>query len=156
MKVLVREYMNIFTMFNQIIYYFYYIKNKDILFINLYNYLFCIVYRAIGLISRVFTNGPGIQSSIPGQVIRKTNKMVLDYAFECKNGTWLCLWVYAFECKTQHYKVKWHPPQHLSEVANKEGAFGSPSPKVAKFTYFIYIKSIPKTTSAQEPARIRG
>ena len=30
--------------------------------------------------SRVFTNGPGARGSIPGQVIPKTQKMVLDAA----------------------------------------------------------------------------
>ena len=39
---------------------------------------------------RVFTNGPGDQGSIPGQVIPKTQKTVLDAA-------WL---------NTQRYKVK--------------------------------------------------
>ena len=34
--------------------------------------------RAIGLMSRVFVNGPGGQGSIPGRVIPKTQKMVLD------------------------------------------------------------------------------
>ena len=33
---------------------------------------------AIGPMSRVFANGPGDQGSIPGQVIPKTQKMVLD------------------------------------------------------------------------------
>ena len=37
-------------------------------------------HRAIGLISRVFANGPGDQGSIPGQIIPKTQKMVLDAA----------------------------------------------------------------------------
>ena len=32
----------------------------------------------IGLMSRVFANGPEDQGSIPGQVIPKTQKMVLD------------------------------------------------------------------------------
>ena len=32
----------------------------------------------IGLEGRVFTNGPGYQSSIPGRVIPNTLKMVLD------------------------------------------------------------------------------
>ena len=32
----------------------------------------------IGLVSRVFANGPGDQGSIPGRVIPKTLKMVLD------------------------------------------------------------------------------
>ena len=43
----------------------------------------------IGLTSTVFANGPGDQSSIPGRVIPKTQKMVLDAAL----------------LNTQHYKV---------------------------------------------------
>ena len=39
---------------------------------------------------RVFTNGPGNQGSIPGQVIPKTQKMVLE----------------ATSLNTQHYKVR--------------------------------------------------
>ena len=46
--------------------------------------------RAIGLMSKVFTNGPGDHSSIPGRVIPKTQKMVLD----------------ATLLNTQHYKVR--------------------------------------------------
>ncbi len=34
----------------------------------------------IGLMSRMFANGPGDWGSIPGQVIPKTQKMVLDAA----------------------------------------------------------------------------
>ena len=37
----------------------------------------CII-KAIGLISRVFTNGPRDRGSISGRVIPKTKKMVLD------------------------------------------------------------------------------
>ena len=36
--------------------------------------------RAIGLMSREFANGPGDQGSIPGRVIPKTQKIVLDAA----------------------------------------------------------------------------
>ena len=43
----------------------------------------------IGLMSRVFTNGPGDRVSIPGRVIPKTQKMVLD----------------ATLLNSQHYKV---------------------------------------------------
>ena len=46
--------------------------------------------RAIGLMSRVFANGLEDQGSIPGQVIPKTQNMVLDAAF----------------LNTQHYKVR--------------------------------------------------
>ena len=35
-------------------------------------------YRLIGLVSRVFANGPRDLGSIPGRVIPKTLKMVLD------------------------------------------------------------------------------
>ena len=34
----------------------------------------------IGLLRKVFANGPGDQGSIPGRVIPKTQKMVLDAA----------------------------------------------------------------------------
>ena len=44
----------------------------------------------IGLMSRVFANGPGDRGSIPGRVVPKTQKMVLD----------------ATLLKTQHYKVR--------------------------------------------------
>ena len=43
----------------------------------------------IGLMSRVFANGPGGRGLIPGRVIPKTQKMVLDAAL----------------LNTQHYKV---------------------------------------------------
>ena len=44
----------------------------------------------IGRMSRVFANGPGDQGSIPGRVIPKTQKIVLDAAL----------------LNTQHYKVR--------------------------------------------------
>ena len=36
------------------------------------------VYRLIGLVGKVFANGPGDLGSIPGRVLPKTLKMVLD------------------------------------------------------------------------------
>ena len=36
------------------------------------------LYRLIGLVDRMFANGPGDLGSIPGRVIPKTLKMVLD------------------------------------------------------------------------------
>ena len=47
-------------------------------------------FSAIGLMSRVFANGPGNQGSIPGWVIPNTQKMVFDTAL----------------LNTQHYKVR--------------------------------------------------
>ena len=44
---------------------------------------------AIGLMSKVFANGPGDRGIIPGRVIKMTRKMVLDAALH----------------STQHYKV---------------------------------------------------
>ena len=48
------------------------------------------IYWAIGLMSTVFANGTGDQGSIPGWVIPKTQKMVLDSAL----------------LSTQYYKVR--------------------------------------------------
>ena len=45
--------------------------------------------KSISLTSRVFANGPGDMGSIPGRVIPKTQKMVLD----------------SILLSTQHYKV---------------------------------------------------
>ena len=47
-------------------------------------------YQTIVLMSRVFTNGVGDRGSIPGRVIPKTQKMVLDTAL----------------LNTQYYKVQ--------------------------------------------------
>ena len=45
--------------------------------------------QLIGLVGRVFTNGPGDQGSVSGRIIPKTKKMVLDTSL----------------LNTQHYKV---------------------------------------------------
>ena len=50
-------------------------------YIYIYNICVC-VFSSVGLMSRVFANGPGDQSSIQGQVIPKTF---------FKNGTWYLL-----------------------------------------------------------------
>ena len=50
----------------------------------------CLSNRAINLMSRVFANGPGDRGSIPGRVIPKTQKMLLDVAL----------------LNTQYYKVR--------------------------------------------------
>ena len=48
------------------------------------------IYIYIGIMVRVFANGPGDTGSIPGRVILKTQKMLLD----------------AILLNTQHYKVR--------------------------------------------------
>ena len=84
--------------------------------------------RLIGLVGRVFANGPGDLRLIPGHVIPKTLKMVLDASL----------------LNTQQYKVrikgKEEPSRerssalHLGVVAIEKGTFGSPSTEVANFT----------------------
>ena len=80
---------------------------------------YCCQHRAIDLMSRVFSNGPGNRGSISAQVIPKTQKMVLD----------------AVLVNTQNYKVQikgsgaiqgmeYHPPLHLGVVAIEKEAFG--------------------------------
>ena len=81
---------------------------------------------AISLMSRVFAKGSGDRGSIPGQVIPKTKKMVLDAAL----------------LNTQHYKVRIKSKVEQSRewssaflytpcvVAIEKGAFGSPSTKM--------------------------
>ena len=69
--------------------------------------------QLIGLVGRVFANGPGDLDSIPGQVIPKTLKMVLDTSL----------------LNTQHYKilsrVKWSNP--------RKGVAPSPTPRCSSF-----------------------
>ena len=52
--------------------------------------IICLDYPDIGMMVRVYTNCPGGWGTIPGQVIPKTQKMVLD----------------VFLLNTQHYKVR--------------------------------------------------
>ena len=83
---------------------------------------------------RVFANGPVDLGSIPGRVIPKTLKMVLDTTL----------------LNTQHYKVlfkvKWSNPGNgvapsptLGVVAIEKGAFGSPSTMSLTLTFYIYM-----------------
>ena len=62
----------------------------------------------IGLAVRVFANGPGDWGSIPGRVIPKTQKMVLDASL----------------LNTQHYKVRIKDKVEQS----REGVAPSPTP----------------------------
>ena len=64
-------------------------------YIHIYIYIYTYIYIYIYIMSRVFPNGLGNQGSILGQVIAKTQKMVLD----------------AILVNTQHYKVKWCNPR---------------------------------------------
>ena len=83
---------------------------------------------------RVFANGLGDQGSIPGRVIPKTLKIVLDTSL----------------LNTQQYKVRIEGKVGQSRersstllytyIATEKGAFWSPSTTVANFTYyFLYL-----------------
>ena len=60
------------------------------MFFSIFHRVYIRWYQAIGLMSSVFSNGPGDRTSIPGQVIPKTQKMSLD----------------ATSFDTQHYKMR--------------------------------------------------
>ena len=61
------------------------------MYIRMYVYAHVYMYKwIIGLVGRVFTNGPGGLGSIPRRVIPKTLKIVLD----------------TYLLNTQHYKVR--------------------------------------------------
>ena len=70
-------------------------------------------FQWIGQMSRVFANGPGDQGSIPGRVIPKTQKMVLD-------GTLLY---------TQQYKIRIKSKVEQS----REAVAPSPIPRYSSY-----------------------
>ena len=90
-----------------------------------------LLYQVIGLMSRAFANGSGNRSSIPGQVIPKTQKIVPDAAL----------------LNTQHYKVRIKDKVEQSrEWSNallytyRKGSLWSPSTKVANLLTYYSIK----------------
>ena len=88
----------------------------------------------IGPVGRVFANDPGDLGSIPGHVIPKTLKMVLDTSL----------------LNTQQYKVRikdkvqqsqgkeWFPPLHFGVVAIETGPLWSLSTTVANYLFIVY------------------
>ena len=71
--------------------------------------------------NRVFANGPGGRGSIPGRVIPKTQKMVLDAALHDK---------VRIKGKVEQSKEWSIALLHIVVVAIEKGAFGSPLTKV--------------------------
>ena len=96
---------------------------------------FTICWAYFGRKRWVFAYGLGGRGSIPGRVVGKTKKIVLDAAL----------------LNTQHYKVRIKSKVNQSRERNsalpytsvlyllKKGAFGSPLTKVANKTFTIYI-----------------
>ena len=89
----------------------------------------------IGPVGRVFANDPGDLGSIPGQVIPKTLKMVLDTTLLNPQQ-----YKVRIKGKVEQY-MEWRVPSlHLGIVAIEKGAFGSPSATVTNFTFYIIIQ----------------
>ena len=85
-------------------------------------------YRLIGLMGRVFANGPGDLGSIPGCVIPKTLKMVLDTSLlntQQHKGR--------IKGKVEQLRERSSAPLHLGVVAIEKGAFWSLSTTVANY-----------------------
>ena len=75
----------------------------------------------------MFANGPGDRGSILGRVIPKTQKMILDAAL-----------LNIQHCKVEQSRECSSTLSYTSVLeAIEKGAFGSPSSKVAKFTYMV-------------------
>ena len=107
------------------------IQTKIHLFINKY-----IVNRLISLVGRVFANGPGDLGLIPGRVIPKTLKMVLDTALPYK---------VRIKGKVEQSRERSSAlPYTLIHgvVAIEKGAFWSSSTTVANFTYFTNVQNL--------------
>ena len=98
-----------------------------------FKHVFALIVQLAGQVGRVFANGPGDLDSIPGRVIPKTLKMVLDTAL----------------LNTQPYKVHIKGkveqsterscalPLHLCVVATAKGAFWLPSTTVTNLLYLL-------------------
>ena len=80
---------------------------------------------------RVFANGPGDLGSVPGQVIPKTLKMVLDTTLLSTQQYKVCI-KGKVEKSRERSRI---PPLHLGVVAIEKGACRSPSTTIANLLY---------------------
>ena len=72
---------------------------------------------------RAFANGPGDRDSIPGQVIPKTQKMVLDAALLYTQHHKVCI---KGKVEQSRDRKELRPPLQLGVEAIKKGAFWWP------------------------------
>ena len=77
---------------------------------------------------RVFANDPGDLSSVPGRVIPKTLKMVLDASLLNTQQYKVCM-----KDEIEHSRERSSAPLHLVVVVIEKGAFWSPFTTVANF-----------------------
>ena len=82
------------------------------------------INRAIGLMRRVLATGPGDRGSIIGQVIPKSQKMLLDAPLLNTQH-----YMVGIKGKVEQYRKSSSTPLHL-----EKGAFGSLSTIIANFT----------------------
>ena len=85
--------------------------------------------------SRVFAYGPRDQGSIPGRVIPKTQKMVLDAALLNTQNYKVCI-----KGNVEQFKGWRAPLLHLSVVAIEKVALGSPPTMVANLLFLFICK----------------
>ena len=83
----------------------------------------------VGLVGRVFANGPVDLGSIPGHIIPKTLKMVLDTSLLNTQQYKVCI-----KGKVEQFRERSSAPLHFGVVAIEKGAFRSPSTMVVNFT----------------------
>ena len=89
----------------------------------------------IGLVGRVFNNGPGDLGSISGQVIPTTLKMILDTSLLNIQQYKVCIKGKVEQSRERSSAL----PLHLGVVAIEKGAFCLPSTTVANFTTLTNI-----------------
>ena len=105
-----------------------YDDNDDYIYKLFLNFVYEL-YQPIGLVARVFTNGLEDWGSVPGWVIPKTQKMVLDTSL----------------LNTQHHKVwikgkvEQSRERGVEPSPHENGAFGSPQLLLPTFMNYILI-----------------
>ena len=82
------------------------------------------------MVVRVFAKGPADLGSIPGRVIPKTKKRVLDSSL-------LNIQQVEIKCKGEQSRERSSAPLHFGVVAIEKGAFWLLSTTVANFTYLL-------------------
>ena len=97
----------------------------------IYKWSWLITCTLIGLVSRVFANGPGVLGSIPARVIPKTFKMVLDTSLLITQK-----YKVRIKGKVEQSRERSSAPLHLGVVAI-ERAFGSLSTRAANLLTYL-------------------
>ena len=103
-------------------------SNNYVIFVGTY------IKNFFGLVCRALANDPEDLGSIPGWVIAKIFKMVLDNSLLNTQQYMVCI-----KGKVEQSWERSSLPLHLGVVAIEKGAFRLPSTTVANFTLLSYI-----------------